>query len=744
MAQADGELTVAQRLGRLLDQGALPAGGPAEAAERLLERLERPARVALLGLPGCGKSSILNLLTGTVVVPEMLRLPTIIVQHGEDERMLCTLADGRTEVVPGRDLSQVLTLNPALITIEADLPALKVISLLEVAAGPMEADQRRAAVWASKRADILIWCTTSYLPKEQQVWEGMPDMVKDNGFLFLTKIDLLGSREAAQGMLERVELRAGEEFRQVLAISAKQARAAVTAPGGLDRDLFRDSGAAAVITTIKTRVQTARRADTDMAELLIARHAAADGLVTRRPAEAGPDIQHTGETRGWTPPPDPVPEEPAPEAAARAGQRPGPDSATIPEPLPGPLAEPEPEPLPEPEPEKEPTPVPEPAPEPHPRTWREPLADPVVARDAAAGRQPSGDSAAGRRRFADRIRQLPMGDDPGSSSSVPFRATWKSKAEAAAPPPRPAPEAGPEAASPAVPVPEPAAERPQEPAVMQRPGPRNGQAGDTGTDEGGPDDAAIAAMLSAISAAPEAPRVPRDRLDGGLRSMPAETSAPIERLARPSLFGARKPVPASPQPAGRPAGGAAGPGEPVTRLRGPSPRPAGEQPRAPIPAPEEFATSRPAMPRTTPPVPLDAQGQPDPAPAERRARPRITRVVSVRPAPPPAVVSGADQDIVEAAISLIMTRAADLAGWVDPDAKVPVDQILEHSRETAERVAEIIGRGESEDLRRIKADLGEVQDLIMLMQLEKGHAPADDAITLLLQLRRDLETLRSI
>ncbi len=73
-----------------------------------------------------------------------------------------------------------------------------------------------------------------------------------------------------------------------------------------------------------------------------------------------------------------------------------------------------------------------------------------------------------------------------------------------------------------------------------------------------------------------------------------------------------------------------------------------------------------------------------------------------------------------------------------------MDQILEHSRETAEKVAEIIGRGASEHLRRIKADLGEVQDLIMLMQLEKGHAPADDAITLLLQLRRDLETLRSI
>ena len=93
MASSDEELTVAQRLGRALDRGLLPAGGPAEAAERLIERLERPARIALLGLPGSGKSSILNLLVGAVVVPEMLRLPTIVVQYGETARTGKELAD---------------------------------------------------------------------------------------------------------------------------------------------------------------------------------------------------------------------------------------------------------------------------------------------------------------------------------------------------------------------------------------------------------------------------------------------------------------------------------------------------------------------------------------------------------------------------------------------------------------------------------------------------------------------------
>ena len=309
----------------------------------------------------------------------------------------------------GRTCNDVLTLNPALVTLEMDLPALKVISLLEVSAGPMEAEQRRAAIWASKRADILIWCTTSYLPKEQQVWEGMPDVVKDNGFLFLTKVDLLGSREAAAGMLERVEMRAGEEFRQVMSISAKQARAAMPPGEPVDREMFRDSGAAAVITTIKSRVQAARRADTDMAELLLARHVEAGGIVARRFAD--PDDVAAAPAPEWTPPPE-APVEPDPVEVA------GPAEIAV-EPVP--LAEPEQVAVPEPEEEPKPVEAAELKPEP------EPAPRPPVTRMAAP--EVEAQPTEGRKRFSDRIRQMPVPED---APAVPLRSTWKSKSETTA------------------------------------------------------------------------------------------------------------------------------------------------------------------------------------------------------------------------------------------------------------------------------------------------------------------------
>lgn len=824
MGLPDGELTVAQRLGRALDRGLLPAGGPAEAAERLIERLERSARIALLGLPGSGKSSILNLLVGAVVVPETLRLPTIVVQHGDVARMVCTLTDGTTKILPGNDLAEVLPLAPALVTLEMDLPALKVISLLEVSAGPMEAEQKRAATWASKRADIVIWCTTSYLPKEQAVWESLPDAVKDNSFMFLTKVDLLGSRDSAQAMHDRVELRAGEEFRQILSISAKQARAAVLPGGQVNRELFRDSGAGAVITAIKTRVQSGRRADTDTAELLLARHVEASELVAKRFAEP----EDAAAPKPWTPPPEPeavpepVAEEPVAEPVIEVSTEPQ-HVEIAHEPEPEPAAAPEAEPVAE---------VAEPAP-------AEPVAEPA---EPSAAAEPEPETQTGtRRRFADRIKRVATDADPSAAPKVPLRSTWKSKAEteaASAPPPEPEPP------RPAEPtrrprVSQPAKETAAEPAAPDVAEPVIEEEAPLPTEIAAEEPVEVAPDLPDLDAkepeepepaVAEAPRpVARDR---GPRAVTPRPQAPAEppRAARPNLFGARRasdatggaplpdlsnlratqaemeaaleaekletaasddveeveeveaavsgtPVPPEPEVVAEP--------EVVPEPEPAPPTRAADRPRLferappttnapalaarPDPTPRATPISRspapPRMPAAPVPAPAapsasradDAQFSPraimrrEPrveadAPAPRRERPRIAaRAVPAAPATAaPAQVSGAEQDLVDQAVQLITERSVALEAEVDPEGKIPVDLILDHARETGEQVMAVISRGKSDAMRRINDDLGGVMDTIMLMQLEKGHAPADDALTLILQLKRELETLRAM
>lgn len=777
MADPDGELTVAQRLGRALDRGLLPAGGPAEAAERLIERLERPARIALLGLPGSGKSSILNLLVGSVVVPETLRLPTIIVQHGDVARMICTLTDGTSKVLPGHDLAEVLPLAPALVTLEMDLPALKVISLLEVSAGPMEAEQKRAATWASKRADIVIWCSTSYLPKEQAVWESLPDSVKDNSFMFLTKVDLLGSRESAVAMHDRVELRAGEEFRQILSISAKQARAAMPPGGAVNRELFRDSGASAVIAAIKTRVQSGRRADMDTAELLLARHVEASELVARRFAEPGEEAEAR---RAWTPPPEPEAEVVAAEDVPEDGVQAAVEVEAGPEP-----EEVETEAAFEAEEAAEDTVAPEPE-----------------APVAASAPDPEVESTS-RRRFADRIKRVATDGGTAAAPMVPLKSTWKSKGEA-----EPVSE----------PEPPPAA-RQAEPARRPR---ASAQPTAAATDDLPVDSAEELSATDPPMEAPAEPAeefvsaAPPERRPRATTPRP-EPAAEQPRTARPQLFGGRRPAPAAGAPLPDLSALRATPEEiaasaeareqdakdqpdamslgqssdeddwqtpePEALAPDPESEPAEERPRlferesrvrpsgpaapredrglrsAPVarsPAPPRVPGHATPEPSAARPALDDAQFSPraimmrerrvEPeTPAPRRERPRIAaRAVPAAAVPEaPAPMSGTDQSLIDEAISLIMSRSAQLEGEIEPDSKVPVDLILDHTRETGELLQAVISRGQSDPLRRINSDLGEVMDLIMLMQLEKGHAPADDALTLLLQLRRELETLRA-
>jgi hypothetical protein len=215
---------------------------------------------------------------------------------------------------------------------------------------------------------------------------------------------------------------------------------------------------------------------------------------------------------------------------------------------------------------------------------------------------------------------------------------------------------------------------------------------------------------------------------------PPKPAAPVER---PRLFGRdtrAKAAPAAPPPPPVPPARTA----PISRL--PASARATAAPAAPPPpAMDEAQFSPRAIMMRDRPAAADQT-------APRRERTRIAaRAVPTTPAPTaPVPEIGTDRGVADEAVALILSRSAELEREIDPEAKVPVDLILDHARETGEMLQGVVSRGTSDAMRRINSDVGEVLDLIMLMQLEKGHAPADDALTLLLQLRRELETLRAV
>jgi energy-coupling factor transporter ATP-binding protein EcfA2 len=265
--------SVAPLLAAALRTPSLP-GRAALAGQQLLQRLTSPIRVAILGHPGSGKSQLLNLIAGERIIPSGARLPPVEVRFGRDRRMTLVAADGRETAARPEDIGTIGQNAAALVRIEAPLPILSTLTLVEVGAAATAEEERAGVQWAAARSDMVIWCSQAFTPAERWLWSAMPDRLKDHGFLVLTKADDLIRAGTLADRIAELDDIVAEEFHSLVPVATLQGLTALCGDKGTDREALAASGAEALIAAILAHVEQGRRADLDAALLFLSRFGA--------------------------------------------------------------------------------------------------------------------------------------------------------------------------------------------------------------------------------------------------------------------------------------------------------------------------------------------------------------------------------------------------------------------------------------------------------------------------------------
>jgi GTPase SAR1 family protein len=259
------------RLDRAIASGDMPPAANS-LAERISKRLKSPVRLAIMGLKGAGKSRLLNFLVGDEVIPENIRLPSILVAWGKTPKIDYTLANGKTKSLETFDINEISRLKPVFIRLRMPLPALKKISILEVVTSTNMADQQRALAWAAPSTDIALWCTQEFSETESDLWNTLPGALQDHSFMIMTKADQHPDRAARERKLNLLKEAAEKRFHSFYHIDTLQALAARGENGKINGAKLSKSGGQELIGAVLQAVDQGVQASLDGAVILFARY----------------------------------------------------------------------------------------------------------------------------------------------------------------------------------------------------------------------------------------------------------------------------------------------------------------------------------------------------------------------------------------------------------------------------------------------------------------------------------------
>jgi hypothetical protein len=203
----------------------------------------RKPRIALMGEFSAGKSTLSNLLMGQRPLPEKVtatRLSPVWISYGTRAPYRVG-TDGSKEPVSIEDLESIPVEETRNIRLFLEADILEVCDLIDF---PGISDPNMSSsVWERMlpEVDAVIWCThatQAWRQSEAAVWEDMPQAVRENSILLITRFDKLNNEKDRGRVIKRVTRETQGQFGAIFPVSLLQAIQA-----GENYDLWDASGA---------------------------------------------------------------------------------------------------------------------------------------------------------------------------------------------------------------------------------------------------------------------------------------------------------------------------------------------------------------------------------------------------------------------------------------------------------------------------------------------------------------------
>lgn len=203
----------------------------------------RKPRIALMGEFSAGKSTLSNLLMGASPLPEKVtatRLSPVWISSGSDAPYRVDV-DGTSEPVSIERLEDIPVEETRFIRLFVEADILEVCDLIDF---PGISDPNMSSsVWERMlpEVDAVIWCThatQAWRQSEAAVWDDMPEAVRENSILLITRFDKLTNEKDRGRVLKRVGRETRGQFGATFPVSLLQAIKA-----GEDYELWDASGA---------------------------------------------------------------------------------------------------------------------------------------------------------------------------------------------------------------------------------------------------------------------------------------------------------------------------------------------------------------------------------------------------------------------------------------------------------------------------------------------------------------------